>query len=71
MSTATKYIGEVIGDLNLEGLPHWMEELDPSVYLDAIYLVMDLETTNKDYGSALNPDNELVALNTQTFIIIK
>lgn len=35
-------------------------DLDPSVYLRNDYVVVDFETSNKDHGSPINPDNCLV-----------
>jgi len=41
-------------------LPAFLETLHPENYLADGWLVVDLETTNKDKGSALNPHNELI-----------
>lgn len=37
-----------------------MKELDPNIYLSQNWLIVDFETTNRDKGSALNKENELV-----------
>jgi DNA polymerase-1 len=41
-------------------LPKFLENPDPNVYLGDNYVALDFETTNLDFGSALNPDNRLV-----------
>lgn len=41
-------------------LPIWLTNPKPEVYLNDNYCVLDFETTNLDFGSALNPDNRLV-----------
>ena len=35
-------------------------DLDPSIYLRNDYVVVDFETTNRDHGSPINPDNRIV-----------
>jgi DNA polymerase I - 3''-5'' exonuclease and polymerase domains len=41
-------------------LPWFLERPDPNVYLGDDWVVVDLETTAKDHGSALNPLNDIV-----------
>jgi DNA polymerase I len=41
-------------------LPWFLKEPDPLVYLTDDWIVVDLETTSKDNGSALNPLNDIV-----------
>lgn len=41
-------------------LPHWLTNPDPTIFLSNNYLVLDFETSNKDYGDPRNPDNFLV-----------
>jgi len=41
-------------------LPDFLIDLDPSVFMTDNYLVLDFETTNKDFGSALDPENTLL-----------
>ena len=52
-------VGELTGEYNTT-LPHWLVNPDPTVYLNAPWLMMDVETTNLEKGNALNPDNRLV-----------
>lgn len=40
--------------------PEWYYRYTPEVDIESTYLVLDVETTSKDKGSALNKDNELV-----------
>jgi DNA polymerase I-like protein with 3'-5' exonuclease and polymerase domains len=47
-------------ELDLGGLPWFLTDPDPSTYLVDDFLVMDLETTNTEYGSALVPENRVV-----------
>lgn len=37
-----------------------LQDLNPEIYLTGSYIVADFETTTLQYGSALNPNNELV-----------
>ncbi len=41
-------------------LPWWITAPNPNIYLGENYLVLDVETSNLDKGSALNPKNTLV-----------
>jgi DNA polymerase I-like protein with 3'-5' exonuclease and polymerase domains len=41
-------------------LPKHIQNPDPRIYWSNNYVVLDFETTNRDKGSALNPDNRLV-----------
>lgn len=41
-------------------IPHWLERPDPEIYLTGTYVVLDFETTNKDKGNAVIPDNRLL-----------
>ena len=41
-------------------LPEHIANPDPSIYLSENYVTLDFETTNLDYGSALNPGNNIV-----------
>ena len=44
----------------MDQFPKFLQELNPNVYLSDNYLVLDFETTNKDHGSAIDPENKLV-----------
>jgi len=44
----------------MKKLPNFLEALDPNIYKSENFLVVDFETTNLDYGSALQPDNRLL-----------
>lgn len=41
-------------------LPQFLIDLDPDIFLGDNYVVIDFETTNKDKGSALNPENRIL-----------
>lgn len=41
-------------------LPKHIEQPNPNIYLSDNFLTIDLETTNEDKGSALNPNNQLI-----------
>lgn len=41
-------------------LPHWLENPDPTIYLNGTFVVLDFETTNLDKGNAVNTDNRLL-----------
>jgi DNA polymerase I len=41
-------------------LPWFLEKPEPETYLGDDWVVVDLETTAKDHGSALNPTNDVV-----------
>lgn len=41
-------------------LPSWLTDLDPNLYLNKNYLVLDFETSNLDKGDPRNPDNKIV-----------
>lgn len=41
-------------------LPGFVLHPDPDIYLTNDYLILDLETTNHEYGSALNQNNQLL-----------
>lgn len=41
-------------------LPWFLEKPDPSIYLTDNWIVVDFETKNKDKGTALNPNNDIV-----------
>lgn len=41
--------------------PRFLRDLDPNIYKDENYGVLDFETTNNDKGSALRDDNYIVA----------
>lgn len=41
-------------------LPVFITNPNPLIYLSSNYLVLDLETTNEDYGDARNPNNSVV-----------
>lgn len=41
-------------------LPWFLTNPDPEIYRNGSYLVLDFETTNKDFGSALTSDNRVV-----------
>lgn len=41
-------------------LPEWLETLDPSIFLEDDYVVLDFETTNLDKGDADNEDNRIL-----------
>jgi DNA polymerase I-like protein with 3'-5' exonuclease and polymerase domains len=41
-------------------LPSFLTTPNPEIYLSDNYVVLDFETTNKNKGSALDPDNNLV-----------
>lgn len=41
-------------------LPGFVGRPDPEIYRTGTYAVLDLETTNTDFGSALNPANQIV-----------
>lgn len=41
-------------------LPSWVSNPNPKIYLSDNYLVLDVETSNLDKGSALNKNNNLV-----------
>lgn len=45
---------------NLGKLPETLTKPDPDIYLRDNYIVVDMETTNLDKGSAVNPDNRLL-----------
>lgn len=49
------------GDL-LPLLPEFVRAPDPKVFLSLNYVVVDVETTTHDFGSAHNRDNELLCL---------
>ena len=53
------HVKDIVGDFN-PALPWFMEALDPSVYMGDDFVIFDLETTNLDFGSALNPNNSIV-----------
>ena len=55
-----KHVRELVENLEL-GLPWFLEDLDPNVYLTAPFIVFDFETTNLDKGSAINPMNDVVS----------
>lgn len=59
--TGKKNIQEIVSALDMSGLPWFLEDPDPTVYLTNEFLVFDLETTNLQKGSALVPDNDVVA----------
>lgn len=42
-------------------LPWFLSDPDPLIYRNGSWVVFDLETTNLDYGSAVNPDNRVVS----------
>jgi len=52
----------ILSDIKDDSLPWWLEEPEdiPVTYLSDNYLVLDLETTNLEYGTATNPNNRLV-----------
>lgn len=54
-------INELTRKLDMSGLPPWLTDPDPNVYLTAPFLVFDLETKNLDKGFAGNPLNDVVA----------
>lgn len=41
-------------------IPHFISDPDPRIYESDNYVVLDFETTNKDFGDPLNPENRLV-----------
>lgn len=43
-----------------EQLPKFVRDPNPAIYLSNNYLVLDVETTNKEHGSALEPSNGLL-----------
>lgn len=49
-----------LDEVRQAALPWFLKEPDPLVYLTDDWLVVDLETTSKDNGSALNPLNDIV-----------
>jgi DNA polymerase-1 len=55
----TETAQEFVGDIDFS-LPWFLEARDPSVYLTAPWLLLDLETKNHDKGDALNQDNTVV-----------
>ncbi len=59
--TIPKNISDITSSLDMGGLPWFLEDPDPRCYLTAPYVVFDLETTNINYGSALEANNNVVA----------
>jgi DNA polymerase I len=51
---------EKLEEVRNSTLPWFLERPDPEVYLGDDWLVVDLETTSKDNGSALNSHNDIV-----------
>ena len=45
---------------DLGKLPWFLEEPDPEVYFSGSALIVDMETTNLDKGTAVNPNNRLL-----------
>lgn len=45
---------------NESNLPKWLDDLDPNIFLEKDYVVVDFETTNKTYGDPNNPENSMV-----------
>lgn len=43
-----------------EQLPKFVSHPDPSIYLGSNYLVLDVETTNREFGTALDSSNSLL-----------
>lgn len=43
-----------------EMLPNFLTNPDPQLYKRGKYVVLDFETTNEEYGTALNGDNKIV-----------
>lgn len=43
-----------------EGLPSFIKNPDPNIYLGDNYVAFDFETTNRDYGAAVQRDNRLL-----------
>lgn len=41
-------------------LPEFLTNPNPTIYQRGRYVVLDFETTNEEYGTALNPDNRIV-----------
>lgn len=54
------HVNTLTSDLVYAELPWFVEHPEPAAYLTAPYLVLDFETTNIEYGSALVPENKLV-----------
>lgn len=54
------HVNTLTSDLVYAELPWFVEHPEPAAYLTAPYLVLDFETTNLEYGSALVPENKLV-----------
>lgn len=46
--------------MSYDELPRFVRDPDPSVYLGDNYVVLDVETTNKEHGSALDAGNSLL-----------
>ena len=44
-------------------VPDFVRNPNPEIYYDENYLVLDFETTSNDFGSALEPTNDLVCCN--------
>lgn len=51
---------EKLSEVRAAVLPWFLEHPDPAVYLSDNWLVVDLETTNRSKGSALDPSNDIV-----------
>ena len=43
-----------------DNLPSFLREPDPEIFLSNNYVILDVETTNKDFGDPLNKDNRLL-----------
>lgn len=53
------HISDYVGDIDWS-LPWFLENPDPNVYFERPWVVVDIETTNLEKGSALEPKNRLV-----------
>lgn len=51
---------EKLEEVRAAKLPWFIEAPDPEIYLTSNWIVVDFETKNKDKGSALNPQNDIV-----------
>jgi len=58
-TTTGSFAKDLIGQINMS-LPWFMENPNPEIYKTGPWLALDFETTNLEYGNALNPNNRLV-----------
>jgi DNA polymerase I-like protein with 3'-5' exonuclease and polymerase domains len=52
--------------LTLDGLPKYLTNPDPSIYLNGSWVALDFETTNHNKGTALDPTNKIVFAHWRT-----